>query len=421
MNKSMYIIIILLILVGVSAFFALSTMSQKEDLEKQKEIAERSLKSAEETAGTLAQEKKEIENRLNETMRRAEILQQDLNQAKQQANKLQDQQETFKERLAEVRKERDELMVKLQEKAEPEVIVKEVPFQEQRPMPSAADYPGLSEEEMKDVYWAAVVKERAGLELRVGELESEISKYAIEIEELRKKNQEHELTINEFEEEQIELEEELVRKEKMINALSIDLAREKNDKKFIGDRYEDVKEENAKLRGQVKELASAKVTLEKSIAKLTESKKEIEQRLIETESIIQNRINEIVDIKRSIDHRLKTSPVGSQKGDEVELSPIIVSAPSRMNNLSAEKAGVTLAEPGESPGFNGQVLSINKEDNFVIVDLGVSDGVRIGDTLTVYRGNEFIANLEVIQTRNDISAADIRQKQDHIKIGDSVK
>jgi hypothetical protein len=70
----------------------------------------------------------------------------------------------------------------------------------------------------------------------------------------------------------------------------------------------------------------------------------------------------------------------------------------------------------------GQVLAVNEENNFVIIDLGQTDNVRVGQIFSVYRANQKIGSVEVIQTRNEISAADIKSVSSgsKIKVGDVV-
>jgi len=36
-------------------------------------------------------------------------------------------------------------------------------------------------------------------------------------------------------------------------------------------------------------------------------------------------------------------------------------------------------------GYNGNIVSVNEENNFVIIDLGEESGVKLGETLNVYR------------------------------------
>ena len=85
-----------------------------------------------------------------------------------------------------------------------------------------------------------------------------------------------------------------------------------------------IKDDNISLHTEVKKLTTTKIALEKSIVRLEGQKKEIEEKLIETENIIQSRIDEIWEIKESIDERFK--PGDSSKADEIELSPIVVSS-----------------------------------------------------------------------------------------------
>ena len=171
------------------------------------------------------------------------------------------------------------------------------------------------------------------------------------------------------------------------------------------------------LRTQVKQLSSTKISLEKSITRLNEDKSAVEQKLAETENMIQGRIDDIWQVKESLDQTFKA--VKSSQGQdskEVELPPIIVSAASpAFREISPREA----SEP--TPGVSGKVISVNDENNFVILDLGENSGIKLGDSLSVYRGSEYIAGLEVIQVRQDISAADIKEKGARIKAGDTVR
>ena len=92
------------------------------------------------------------------------------------------------------------------------------------------------------------------------------------------------------------------------------------------------------------------------------------------------------------------------KTGAIELSPIIVD----QDQLSGD---VSEPQPIET-GVNGNVISVNDENNFVIVNLGQDTGLQLGDKLNVYRGAEYIAGLEIIQVRKDIAAADIKKQND---------
>jgi hypothetical protein len=68
-----------------------------------------------------------------------------------------------------------------------------------------------------------------------------------------------------------------------------------------------------------------------------------------------------------------------------------------------------------------EVMLINRENNFVIVNLGEDSGIKVGDTMQVFSGTKAIAVIEVIQIRKVFSACDIKREDSPIKIGDTVK
>ncbi|NLE64997.1 MAG: hypothetical protein GX606_03670, partial [Elusimicrobia bacterium] len=187
---------------------------------------------------------------------------------------------------------------------------------------------------------------------------------------------------------------------------SIELARSRNEQRVIKEMADRVSAENQQLRSQVKELTSTKVALERSVSRLSDEKATIERKLIETENIIQGRIDDIWQIKKDIDKRFEPQQAG---GGAVELAPIVV-------NASVEPAQ---AKP--EVRRSGEVVSVNEANNFVIVNLGQKDGVRVGDTYKVYRAGKQVGTVSIIQVRSEISAADIRQRTESLQPGDAVR
>ena len=60
-----------------------------------------------------------------------------------------------------------------------------------------------------------------------------------------------------------------------------------------------------------------------------------------------------------------------------------------------------------APVLVAKVLMVNKEQAFIVVDLGREDNLRIGDTLSVCRNGEFIGRAEVEKVQEKVSAAAI--------------
>src|SRR3989338_2556329 len=391
---------VLLLLFGFSAFMALSALSQKSVLEKSKAELEQKLIETSDRESKLLAQKKQIEQELQAAKDSEAKTRSQYNSLNEQISPLTKERDDWKGRVESVRKERDDLMAKLQE--QPSISLPlSLPA---TPEPSVAMPSG----EVPDNYLAAILKEKASLGVKIKELEDQAMADAVALEELRKKNSDVDLELGHLKNQNDELARKIKYSKDLANTLSIELAREKNDKRYVAERVDKFKEENLNLRSQIKELSSAKVSLEKTIARLNEDRDKITQRLAETESVIQNRIDEIVDIKSNIDKRLKTD---SGESKEIELPPIIVSAPGK--ETAVQEAGTA--------GLDGRVLSINPDNNFVVVNLGEEAGIQLGDSLGVYRGSKYIAGLEVIQVRKNICAADIKQKNAKIQVGDAVK
>ena len=106
--------------------------------------------------------------------------------------------------------------------------------------------------------------------------------------------------------------------------------------------------------------------------------------------------------------------------DEVELPPIILEGgPRRLAKL-------TTASPFEhinkTLSSRGRVVTINRQHNFVVINLGRENGIETGNRFSVHKGNNIVGYIEVIQTRNKIAAADIKdvKKGSSIEIDDIV-
>ena len=69
-----------------------------------------------------------------------------------------------------------------------------------------------------------------------------------------------------------------------------------------------------------------------------------------------------------------------------------------------------------------RVMTVNKKFNFIVINMGLKDALRMGDRLEIRRGNESIGRVEIEKLYDDFAAATIvNQKNDfEIKEGDQV-
>ncbi len=334
----------------------------------------------------------------------------------------------WKERIENVKKERDEIMVKVQEmtKKQKEVEDELASYKEkdaEKPAPAEAapaqnayqvdssPYSPVVSTTTNETDLASLLQEKASLQVKIENLQQELAKNATEIIDLKQNTSNMQIQIDQLTHEKEEMNRDIKYKADMVNNLSLELARTKNDKKFVSDNFEKINQENKDLRNELKKLVTSKSSLEKSIVKMSEDKNQIQKQLEGTEGVIQSKIDEIWEIKNSIDETFKQAKMGNGS-NEVELPPIVVNSSGPAVN----------ANPGTiNPGLNGKVVSINPDNNFVIVDIGEKSGVNAGDTLSVYRDSKYIAKLEIIQVRKDISAADIKDQWSKIQVGDVIR
>jgi len=422
-------LIILIVLLVLTLGFAGYTVIEKQKVDRKIVQLDGKLRKATKQAENNAREAAHLKTSLDSSKQENIQLKRSVKTAKEQADSLLAQvsekaaeANKFKSQVDELRSTRDSLMSKIQDLNSDLAAAKEAQTHMDEDVTEMVMEDGYDTEEDRaldpldyradeDSYWAAVLKAKVSLELELDDLNEELAENALEILDLKQENADMQIDIDVLMADKDEVENEIKFKEDMINNISLELARTRNDKKFVDERVTKLHIENTDLRRQLKSLVTTKGALEKSIVRISRDKTKMEKELGRTESIIQSKIDEIWEIKESLDRTLKSSRMPTPSR-EIELPPIIVSTDDQMQDF----------DPNISmPGFNGSIVSINPDNNFVITDIGQASGLRLGDHLSVYRESKYIARLEVIQVRNDISAADIKDQWTSVQVGDIVR
>lgn len=169
-----------------------------------------------------------------------------------------------------------------------------------------------------------------------------------------------------------------------------------------------LKNDNIMLRAKIKALNKEKTILEEKVTSFADENISLTGKFNEIGVLLKNKVAEIEGLKNKFGQEQQDSVVFSEENKSVELTPITVHPSSSVYN------------PDEVP-FIGKVLTINRENSFVVINLGQDVGTKIGDKFSVYRDDREIAVLEVIQIRSLIAACDIVKESRTIKIGDSVR
>ncbi len=321
------------------------------------------------------------------------------NDALQQSQKLQNRIDSLSAGLDKLTKEKEEIQAKFdvitKEKTDLMQQVNSLKAKRIGPAQPSAPIPA-------DVYWAGVLKAKTELELQIQNIRQELRTIQINNEQLQKEKNSLALEVNNLEREKADLNRQVDYNQKLMDSISAELVAEKNDKFQIQGNTKSIKDENAFLRKQLKALNNRKIELDRRLAALQDKNSALTNRLDEMESML-------IAKTQAQKQGIQKTPAAWSKRESVEL-PTIVVRPQKTAPSAQEIAALT-----------GKVLAINRENNFIIVDIGEDSGVKVGNTFKVYRQNQPIGEVTVIQARKDISACDIKKENTPIKLGDIVK
>lgn len=386
MEKKVRLIIFGLIgLTVITIIYAFSISAQKEALVKrhqsEKETLARENELLAQKASAFMEDKKKAENRTEEL--------------KREIDKILNEQEALKSKYDILNQERDALAEKLKSRS--------VPVESKAISPVVAP-------QTEDSYWAELLKQKAALEISGENFKEQLNQMKLLIAELKRDKSNLEVEISSIKQDREDLSRRLNYNEKLLDSLSAELVREKNDKSKILEELKTIRNEYLLRTRQLRALAEEKVVLESKLQQTEQGRAVMQKRLDETNVLLERKTLENEDKRQGIDAFSEgKEETGVAKGS-VELPPIVV------RSEESEVADYIPAAPSE-----GKVLAVNREHNFIVVDLGEVQGIVKGKIFSVMRDGKKIATVEVIQTRKDVSACDIRQQDTTIKVGDSLR
>jgi len=269
-------------------------------------------------------------------------------------------------------------------------------------------------------YWAGVLKEKVNLEMKLGNLERQLAQTRLSSEKIEREKGDIGGEIDVLKRENAELKQELEYNKKMIDGLTLDLAMEKSNSYEIKKSLGGLKTENAELRERFRSVAARKEDLSAQLAELKAKNDELENSLDKMQVMVKEKLRQVDSIKsdfstldREADRIGRPAPAArvqqAERRDAVTL-PAIVIRPDG-SQMKKEAAASAVADAAS-------VVSVNKDNNFVIINHGNAQGVKLGDSLQVYDGqNQLAGELEIIQVRENIAAADIKKELQPLKVG----
>lgn len=192
------------------------------------------------------------------------------------------------------------------------------------------------------------------------------------------------------------------------------------------------------LEGAQDQIRDKSVNLEKVSESYKSQIEELQVKLQEYENErgqFKQAIEDNRDLIISLQERLKAAEEIKNKALELKAAAeqAVPAGPSENaggspSDFSAPPAGAAnpavVALPSTPPVVRApQVLTVNRKFNFVVVSLGVKDGLQMGDAIEILRQGKPIANVQVEKLYENFAAATIvrEPKEDPIKEGDSIR
>jgi len=263
-----------------------------------------------------------------------------------------------------------------------------------------------------------IAKERKQLQEKVNILSNDLNKASQEKQDIQGQ---YELIVKERDD--------LVGKLKTLqennDQLRDDLNNLVREKQRLGQSLQDnlslLRNENTELKQQLDNLNGLKTKLETELGQLKGEKSDFQRKLNEIDSFLEQKLTEpkYLSLKEQLGAmrsggKAETQQAAEPEKESVELPPIVV-------RPQAQAETPTWPEKSAPVNATGKVLEVNKENKFVIIDLGQEMGAKLGDTFKVYKQGNPIATVEVIQVRQSIAACDIKEETTPIEAGDIVR
>ena len=200
-----------------------------------------------------------------------------------------------------------------------------------------------------------------------------------------------------------------------------------------------LQEANSKVDSLTEELTQQKSALTETSNKLDQVNSDLQQQKSLREDLegrlktaqdegkqIKEQIKIIQQQKTQLEDKIKNLEAGS---GGVELGKVIVNSEGVVvDNAAKGKPNVAVAKPQNAgnksvppAGLEGKVMIVNKEFNFVVINLGSKDKVNVGDAFAVSRNSKYIGDLKVEKVHESMSAAGFAvELKDQIKENDKI-
>ena len=198
-------------------------------------------------------------------------------------------------------------------------------------------------------------------------------------------------------------------------------------RRLVTKRYRQMVEARRQLELQVGEMVATHEQLKNELGDSQRRSQELTDALAQAREQLENAVGHLAQetkTGRELSQRL-TSVQRQMEQMQGELAVALQGRPAAKQSDSASAAVQlerVVVSDADAAALKGRIVSIHKDWNFVVIDLGW-DAVRIGDTVSIVRNGEILAKARIDRVQEDVCAATLVSESESadVRINDLVR
>ena len=204
-------------------------------------------------------------------------------------------------------------------------------------------------------------------------------------------------------------------------AVGEDLAR-----RLVTKRYRQMVEARRQLELQVGEMVATHEQLKGELTESQQRSQELTKALAQARGELENAVGRLAQetkAGRELGQRLASvQRQMEQLQGELAVTLQGRSAASSASAPPAVQLERVMVSDADAAALKGRIVSIHKDWNFVVIDLGW-DAVRIGDTVSIVRNGEVLAKARIDRVQEDVCAATLLSESEsgEVRVNDLVR
>jgi hypothetical protein len=215
--------------------------------------------------------------------------------------------------------------------------------------------------------------------------------------------------------------------------LADEIAQEKRGREAMTAELALVRKESTQVKSQLETERREKLTLTEELAKAKQSYQALANELTtlrQAKEALEKRVKEMLSAQATEAEKIVVTPRKEGKerktGVPVETitpAPIMPPPAPKANFTPAARVAPAVVSAKAAGLLEGKVLVVNKEFNFVVVNLGSRDGLKAGARLALLRQDKAIGTAQVERVYENMSAANLitEEQKGKVQEGDTVR